>query len=664
MSARKLTIMCIDDRPNVTIPGYFDVKYPTDGASTSAGYVSSQQFWSGFRGGRPPDILVSDINFEGDMTSPFPGGTQRPTGLLHAIPFLVWCRVSNRPTAICFHTADTDLFIGTRPGVDDTMRWLALEFGALARVLVEGDAPAVITREDVENWPKLIAILKGGGLARCILAKLQPEERRILHDSNFEIAVSPRIEDCVLAAINAVITEVRGRTYYHGLFQNVEALDGFAERHDAARVACARLGSEKGSLTEALVVMYRRQVIEVFLEGCIRESYQVAYKGDDFRIHGWIRRGGTTGGAPEASRQAIRHYRQVLARRAAASNKSAARIVVDPGCIVELLRRCEHAAQLDVDAVVLPDDEGWPGLDLIFEDGSRDSISVQSLFGEVQRLTPAHCGVVHEYLISLADWSEIYRAARAAVVLFPTGETEGAQELTSVTHSEHTELVRLLIAMFQIVRQYRAAWQEWEYNYHHCPWRVELGEFGGFDDSSEGDSLAKWLDKLRRIIRQEQLEGVADGRDVEDQLLNTKVNNNRSTISAPMRLLLQLLADTRVIRLLDGGAQVAMADADRLRRELPIPSCPEPLLAMYVRPGVNNKKGRAITSLKATLRAPKLERTPERLFGDTAFFQNVFGRGKCPGWLRELCRKYAREDLSWYDEREWPLFLRVKVEDD
>jgi hypothetical protein len=42
-----------------------------------------------------------------------------------------------------------------------------------------------------------------------------------------------------------------------------------------------------------------------------------------------------------------------------------------------------------------------------------------------------------------------------------------------------------------------------------------------------------------------------------------------------------------------------------------------------------------------------------------AFMEDMVA-GRLPGWLRELCRTYAREELEWTDESRWPELLKGK----
>lgn len=98
------------------------------------GCLASQLYWKRLQlPASPPDLVVVDINFGDDITSPLRKVEAKiPTGLLHAIPFITWARTSGVISAVAFQTGDKNLFTSEFGDASDSMKLLAAELAGLA----------------------------------------------------------------------------------------------------------------------------------------------------------------------------------------------------------------------------------------------------------------------------------------------------------------------------------------------------------------------------------------------------------------------------------------------------------------------------------------------------------------------------------------------------
>lgn len=174
MKARNLSLLRIDDRLALrrsntsTAPADYVGKPPKgidlvtfqaggEPCLTVGGWTLAIHFWSQFDPRSVPDLVVGDVHFDEDASTPMNfdeyGIASRsvPTGLSHVKPFAAVARALGSPMGIGVHTADPDLWrraceqIGDR-AYDPRMGLLAAhEIGEIAAIL--GD------EVDIEHLP-------------------------------------------------------------------------------------------------------------------------------------------------------------------------------------------------------------------------------------------------------------------------------------------------------------------------------------------------------------------------------------------------------------------------------------------------------------------------------------------------------------------------------
>lgn len=107
------------------------------------------QFWTMFNPGEVPDLVVADVRFIDDQSSPLsllfdPKENYIPTGLSHLKPFAALSRVLGKPIGVCARTIDDKLWrqqISSSRPENRAMGYLAMhEIGELAAILGDGKA--------------------------------------------------------------------------------------------------------------------------------------------------------------------------------------------------------------------------------------------------------------------------------------------------------------------------------------------------------------------------------------------------------------------------------------------------------------------------------------------------------------------------------------------
>jgi len=175
---RNLRVIRLDDGLRGPIPhdeydpedGDFDVVLPPlelvtirDGDQYHlgiSGLAGSELFWEAFHSDQLPDIVVGDVNFEYDLSSPLrrwdPEHDQIPTGLSHLKPVAAVARASGRLIAIGIHTADPNKWMQLKIGGGKGSIYGLMaesEIRELAAILGERIAPDN-EEEGAWNWLK------------------------------------------------------------------------------------------------------------------------------------------------------------------------------------------------------------------------------------------------------------------------------------------------------------------------------------------------------------------------------------------------------------------------------------------------------------------------------------------------------------------------------
>lgn len=101
-------------------------------------------YWNAYSGQRPPDLIVSDVLFNEDDSTPLNFGytdTDIPTGLSHVKPFAAVARALDLPIGVGIHTANPSTFARIATRDDETRRMgllAAHEAAELAAILGDG----------------------------------------------------------------------------------------------------------------------------------------------------------------------------------------------------------------------------------------------------------------------------------------------------------------------------------------------------------------------------------------------------------------------------------------------------------------------------------------------------------------------------------------------
>jgi hypothetical protein len=138
---RKLRVLRIDDNPDkLGKESTFEFVGPAVTGPTGRdiiaikGLSSAVQFWRSFAPGTMPDIILCDVDFEHDHSTPLKwagaSATHIPTGLSHIKPFAAMARLSGRPLVLTLHTYNDGQW---KALLDDT----ATGFDAIQRSLWE-----------------------------------------------------------------------------------------------------------------------------------------------------------------------------------------------------------------------------------------------------------------------------------------------------------------------------------------------------------------------------------------------------------------------------------------------------------------------------------------------------------------------------------------------
>ncbi len=147
---RKLRLLIIDDelRPSLAgymIPDQLELWSPGEGLPGITSWLSAIRFWKTFQGGELPDIVVADVRFVNDDTSPlsmlfqYPEVNNIPTGLCHLKSFAVLSRALGAPLGVGIRTMDPSLWrklIESSKPEQRAMGYLAAhEAGEIASIL-------------------------------------------------------------------------------------------------------------------------------------------------------------------------------------------------------------------------------------------------------------------------------------------------------------------------------------------------------------------------------------------------------------------------------------------------------------------------------------------------------------------------------------------------
>jgi len=149
---RKLRLLIIDDELRRSYRGYMvpesiEVVWVDENLPGIDSWRTALQFWTSFHYSEVPDLVLADVRFIADRTSPLsmlfkPHENYIPTGLSHLKTFAALSRALGKPLGVCARTIDTELWqeqiLSSRPE-NKAMGYLAMhEIGELAAILGDG----------------------------------------------------------------------------------------------------------------------------------------------------------------------------------------------------------------------------------------------------------------------------------------------------------------------------------------------------------------------------------------------------------------------------------------------------------------------------------------------------------------------------------------------
>ena len=157
---RKLKLLIVDDELKSSYHGYhvpasIEVLKLDDELPGIDSWRTALQFWTTFDYAEVPDLVLADVRFIEDRTSPLsllfkPSENYIPTGLSHLKAFAALARALGKPIGVCARTVETDVWqnlIASKKPEKQAMGYLAMhEVGELAAIL--GDGKTILADTD------------------------------------------------------------------------------------------------------------------------------------------------------------------------------------------------------------------------------------------------------------------------------------------------------------------------------------------------------------------------------------------------------------------------------------------------------------------------------------------------------------------------------------
>lgn len=185
MPSRKLSIIVLDDSPNPYLP-----PEGLEDAGKIKTWFMALNFWARYKGDALPDLVVADVYFENDRTSPlsrprFAEPNPLPTGLSHLKPLSVLARVGGRVIGIGIYTGNPKYWERlTHSGAtqDQCMGYLAAhELGELAAILGEKSLVAeVVETGSLDPLWKWLDDSTGTSVTEAVKIALSNYRKRLL----------------------------------------------------------------------------------------------------------------------------------------------------------------------------------------------------------------------------------------------------------------------------------------------------------------------------------------------------------------------------------------------------------------------------------------------------------------------------------------------------
>jgi hypothetical protein len=427
----------------------------------------------------------------------------------------------------------------------------------------------------------------------------------------------------------------------------------------------------------------------------------------------------------EALRTAIRNYRKRLLALANPRDNKLPGVFLMPADYAAALAWCESMK----DNPPTLDAKNDPGLVLTYKDGTRDSIYLSSIFGDVYDITmrqlKAHCFIVSPgdeadpteldyrgdprigaFIAQLGKLQSVYEEAVRKVNVFPylpdQAKDSGVKLRDIVPGEGNGHIVRGIVILFQLIRIEQYTFQAWEERYKSNPWDARAAAWtSDFNDPER--SLRKALHWLLNLIHSFRRLGPAHTRPESfsrDEFLSevcgreifgggtaftregfqwvTDISEDHADEDW-FRWHFERLVDAGILDHTVGDEYILVSSETSLGTP-PVPksfpnskSIGETLGLPVEELGSTMKMQWLRSSLGYSADSHILFRMLYRAFiqqgADTPPEQEKLGRdfyaqlvgGRVPGWLLSLCQQYARYELHWRSRRTWPDWLRPKL---
>lgn len=402
-------------------------------------------------------------------------------------------------------------------------------------------------------------------------------------------------------------------------------------------------------------------------------------------VYRWLR---TTSGSEDASlHSAIEEFRRRLlpVRNGldAKNQTTDPMVVISPASYVRLFTLSENAAAASSSGRINIDD--WPGLELIYADGRRDSIALRSLFGEVPSFQAGDFGSswtgvdparldengrppIGGFLSALSAWRQMFEDAAQAELGLPTRDKQllGATLTDVVPFSSDGShrYVRPLTIVFHLIRQAQEEWRDWVSAYQSEDWEVRTAS--GERVFVQGTTPERVYSDVWRVFRtlgsESEFAEAIDSPSLLEAIRGGALTaivpdeNVRTLSRRPewLDLVLEGLESLGLIKRVRSDGH----DAWEVRRSGALPA-PVPMAGRTRRPSWTNRttllKNLGLSPNSHTQLYDMCDLLP--VISGSEFLAKLFD-GRCEiGWIRELGKEFAVHKLGWVESREWPLFL-------
>ncbi len=185
MSPRKLSVIVLDDSSNPYLP-----PEGLEDAGKIRTWFMALNFWARYKGDALPDLVVADVCFDKDHTSPlsrprYAEPNPLPTGLTHLKPLSVLARVGGRVIGIGIYTGNQTLWerlTHSSAPQDQCMGYLAAhELGELAAILGEKSLVAeVVETGSLDPLWKWLYNSTGSSVTEAVKIALSNYRKRLL----------------------------------------------------------------------------------------------------------------------------------------------------------------------------------------------------------------------------------------------------------------------------------------------------------------------------------------------------------------------------------------------------------------------------------------------------------------------------------------------------